>query len=289
MSKLFLLVFVSHRFFLEVRNWETLRGCFCKCKTWYVLLHHAQLMCITVLHITIVPWHAFCMPKKTSWYTENTSINLARFRQNLDSESKIQPNELRAFAEKPSSCYYIRSSSPNIPPQTAGGYPDSRRKKSLRNRSRIKKLAQVLAKFLKNLRLLTQISLETALLQFFHHQVRLDESERQRSAASVVEVQIAANQRESLSWIFWICGIFWDIRISLSSNIHSALWMWPTTLRWRYSTGHLPCSRYCQYQPGGFFSISSGFPVLLTQRAQWKVKVYTFSIHKPGDQRSPKV
>lgn len=89
-------------------------------------------------------------------------------------------------------CYYIRSSSPNLPPQTAGGYPDSRGKKSLRDRSRIKKLAQVSAKFLKSLWLWTQISLETALLQFFYHctQVRLDESERQRSAASVVRANL---------------------------------------------------------------------------------------------------
>ena len=70
-------------------------------------------MCST--HITIyilcryiVPWHAICMPKKTtSLYTENTSINLARFRQNLDSESTIQPNELHTLAEKPSSCYAV--------------------------------------------------------------------------------------------------------------------------------------------------------------------------------------
>ena len=78
------------------------------------------------------------------------------------------------------------------PSQTAGGYPDSRGKKSLRDRSRIKKLAQVSAKFLKSLWLWTQISLETALLQFFYHctQVRLDESERQRSAASVVRANL---------------------------------------------------------------------------------------------------
>ena len=126
----------------------------------------------------------FACPKKTSLYTENTSINLARFRQNL-----------HTFAEKPSSCYAVTTFEvhpPTFPHKQQVATQILEGKNRLRDRSRIKKLAQVSAKFWRAYDFGPRFPLKQHFSNFFCHctQVRLDESERQRSAASVVRANL---------------------------------------------------------------------------------------------------